>query len=77
MLLKIIFILEMEGYFLWKYFEKGKNAKISLHDSIATRAFIEDNNLCFEYDDGFWIIGTNEKNPYNKTFGTDVSQDDV
>lgn len=64
----------MEGYFLWKHFEKSENAKISLHDCIATRAFIEDNNLYFEYDDGFWIIGTNENNLYNNTFGTDISQ---
>lgn len=60
---------------MWRYTEKSnEKAKISLHDCRATRMFINDGNLHFEYNDGFWVLTTNENNPHNETFKTDLSQ---
>lgn len=59
---------------MWKYSAINDYNNISLHDSSAVNASIENNDITLTFEDGFWILKTNNKNPYKKTLRTDQSQ---
>lgn len=49
----------------WKH-NTSDGSGISLHDCRATHAYIENGDLIFEFQDGFWMLADNALNPYRQ-----------
>lgn len=49
----------------WKH-NTSDGSFISLHDCRATHAYIENGDLIFEFQDGFWMLADNALNPYRQ-----------
>ena len=47
---------------------------LSLHDCIAERAYFENGNLGFEFNDGFWISPDHPDSNLSKIVRTDLSK---
>lgn len=55
---------------------------ISLHDCVSERAYFENGNLGFEFNDGFWILPDHpesnfDKKPYHKECIIKISAPEV
>jgi hypothetical protein len=60
---------------LWKYNVKNAYPNIILHDCRIIKAWIDNCDIVFEFDDsGFWICEDNKDNPFGKTLRTDKSE---
>ncbi|MCL1918220.1 MAG: hypothetical protein FWG14_07885 [Peptococcaceae bacterium] len=56
---------------MWKYEAVNEYNTISLHDCYIMHIDEQDGNIIFSFERGFWIIETNNKNPFHKTLRTE------
>ena len=59
---------------MWKHTSKNDYPNIILHDCFVTNISTQNNDIIFEFDDGFWITDTHKENPYGQILRTGKSQ---
>ncbi len=59
---------------MWRYTVENRFDNITLHDCVASKIYIKDDDFIFEFEDGFWIGNKCEYNPHVKVLKTSAAQ---